>query len=88
MRKPCERTRARVERGTRESARVGMIAVRHAEGKRGEHHYCVDARLECASAVKAGTSGKSGKSAGGERDARDAEREVGSGAMRRARGEG
>ena len=64
MRKPCERTRARVERGTRESARVGMIAVRHAEGKRGEHHYCVDARLECASAVKAGTSGKSGKSAG------------------------
>ena len=38
--------------------------MRHAEGKRGEHHYCADARLECASAVKAGTSGTSGKSAG------------------------
>lgn len=46
-----------------------MIAARHAEGKRGEHHFCVDARLEYASAVKLETSGKSGKSAGA-RDAR------------------
>jgi len=46
-----------------------MIAARHAEGKRGEHHFCVDARLEYASAVKLEASGKSGKSAGA-RDAR------------------
>ena len=29
-----------------------MIVARHAEGKRGEHHYCVDARIELWSAAQ------------------------------------
>ena len=65
-----------------------MIVARHAEGKRGEHHYCVDARIELWSAAQVeGARGRARAGVDGAR-AKDAERARGRGAVRYTRREG